>query len=345
MINRLLVWCFLWLGIGHASAEVVGKLAKAVSNNAVVAAKTNGQWSVYSFNGLLPDKDVESVSNLTLKYHLPSRESRVISNVPYSQGRLASIAVTLKNQVYLFGGYTVSQDHQEKSMADVYRFNPATEQYQLFTNMPISVDDTVALVYQQRYIYLISGWHDVGNVSTVQVLDTQNKKWFYATPYPGKAVFGHAAGIVGNQMVVADGVQVIGVKDSKRQFAMSNVSYQGDIDANDFTLIDWKKLPQHPGKGRYRMAAVGLPEQNMVIFAGGSDNPYNYNGIGYNGIPSKPSDEVFAWDLKKQQWREMAKMSRPSMDHRAMLNIDGKLFIVGGMLKGQVVTDSVYRYR
>jgi len=79
--------------------------------------------------------------------------------------------------------------------------------------MLIPVDDTVALVYQDRYIYLISGWHDVGNITDVQILDTKNKRWYFGTPFPGQPVFGHAGGIVANNIVVIDGVKVAGLNE------------------------------------------------------------------------------------------------------------------------------------
>ena len=154
-------------------------------------------------------------------FNLNTSQSSIIQNNPLKQGRLASIAVTVDNMIYLFGGYTVTENHEEKSMPDVYRFDPETREFKLFTQMPISVDDTVALVYRNRYIYLVSGWHDVGNIADVQILDTKTKKWFFATPFPGKPVFGHAAGIIGNQIIVADGVKVAAIVNEKRQYKMS----------------------------------------------------------------------------------------------------------------------------
>lgn len=325
-------------------SKVVGKLHTAVANNAVAGVKTPAGWQIFSFNGLLAGKDHGAVSKLAQVYDLNNDKSRLITTVPYKAGRLASIAMTVNDMIYLFGGYTVSVDHQEKSMADVYQFNPQTHQFTLFTEMPISVDDSVALVYQQRYIYLVSGWHDVGNVSDVQVLDTKTKRWFYATPYPGKSVFGHGAGIVNNQMVVADGVKVAAIKNGRRQYEMSASSWLGTINPDNIIQIDWQELPNHPGKAKYRMAVAGVPSHNKIIFAGGSDNPYNYNGIGYNKVPSKPNDEVFAWDFKSAKWQTLKSLALPSMDHRGMIEIDGKLYILGGMGNEQVVSNSVSVY-
>ncbi|TQV76970.1 galactose oxidase [Aliikangiella marina] len=329
--------------IGGARAEVIGNLPEPITNNAVAAAMTKNGWQLYSFNGLKRGKDWRAVSNSVYRFDLKSQQSYPIKTVPYQTGRLASIAVTVKNKIYLFGGYTVAENHEEKSIPSVHRFDPQTNEFQKITEMSIPVDDTVALVYQDRFIYLVSGWHDVGNVTDVQVFDTKSGRWFFATPYPGKSVFGHAGGIVGNQMVIADGVFVSGVRDLKRQFAMSDESYIGIINPNDFTQINWQKLPSHPGPARYRMAAVGDPTNEQVIFVGGSVNPYNFNGIGYNGEASGPSKHAFAFDLKTKQWQQKPDSPIATMDHRGLLMLDGAFFILGGMLDNQKVTDNILK--
>jgi len=310
----------------------------------VAAAKTPAGWQLLSFNGLTHNKDWRAVSNLAMGIDLTTNTPYQIDSVPFKQGRLASIAVTVKNKVYLFGGYTVSQSHQEKSMPDVYLYDPQLKKFELFTQMLISVDDTVALVYLDRYIYLISGWHNVGNIADVQILDTDTKRWYLGTPYPGQPVFGHAAGIVDNNIVVIDGVKVAAIKNDKRQYAMSNQSFLGVIDTDDFTKIDWQALPPHPGKAKYRAASSGSQRHNGILFAAGSDNPYNINGIGYNGVPSKPSDQVFIWDLKINKWRDLPSLSQASMDHRGLLDVDGKFYLLGGMTENQQVSDNVNQY-
>lgn len=344
VLKKFLPIAFLFLA-NSLGAESEGKLVQPIANNAVASAEVYGEKRFYSFNGLEERKDWRAVSNRALAYSPQSKKSWEIKSVPFTQGRLASISATVKNKVYLFGGYTVSEDHQEKSLPEVYRFDPVNESFELFTHMPVSVDDSVALVYKDRYIYLVSGWHDVGNVSTVQVLDTESKKWFYATPYPGAPVFGHAAGIVGNTMVIIDGVEVSGVKDGKRQFAMSPMSFIGQIDKNDFTKIRWGELPKHPGKAKYRAAAVGSKNKGLILFAAGSDNPYNYNGIGYNGKPSFPSKEVFAWELQTNKWIEFKALQNASMDHRGLIEHDSSFYILGGMGENQKVLDSVNRFK
>ena len=78
-----------------------------------------------------------------------------------------------------------------------------------------------------------------------------------------------------------------------------------------------------------------------MIFAGGTYNPYNYDGIGYNGEPSEPVGAVFAFNMSTEEWEPMAAKPLPSMDHRGVAVAAGRLFIVGGMLAGQRVTARV----
>ena len=212
--------------------------------------------------------------------------------------------------------------------------------------MPLPVDDSVAFAYANRYIYLVSGWHDDGNVADVQVFDSWEDRWFAATPYPGAPVFGHAGGIVGNRFVIADGVAVLG-RDAagQRRFGISEAAYLGVIDPADPSVIRWQALPPHPGPALYRMAATGSERLGLVIFAGGSPNPYNFNGIGYDGEPSEPSSLVFAYDPASGAWSVLGRRPVATMDHRGLLEAGEYFYTVGGMRAGQIVSDQVLSFR
>ena len=57
-----------------------------------------------------------------------------------------------------------------------------------------------------------------------------------------------------------------------------------------------------------------------IYFSGGTDNPYNYNGIGYNGQPSEPSPVTFAFNVHSQRWETVSENTPdPTMDHRGLL--------------------------
>ena len=50
------------------------------------------------------------------------------------------------------------------------------------------MDDAVAGVYRERYIYLIGGWSKTDAVRVVQVYDAQKNKWSQATPFRNAGV-------------------------------------------------------------------------------------------------------------------------------------------------------------
>ncbi|MBT8421494.1 MAG: galactose oxidase, partial [Gammaproteobacteria bacterium] len=213
---------------------------------------------------------------------------------------------------------------------------PDSLQYTELPPMPVPVDDAVAVVYADRYIYLVSGWHDTDNVDLVQLLDLETLSWSRATGFPGPPVFGHAGGISGQTPVICDGVKVVPKTDGTRQFSASRACFKGQINAANPNKIEWERIEHPPGPARYRMAATGSPT-GRIYFAGGSDNPYNYNGIGYDGVPSSPSSEVFAYDVASSSWLQLASMPFASMDHRALLPLHDGYLLVGGMGSGQTV--------
>jgi hypothetical protein len=208
--------------------------------------------------------------------------------------------------------------------------------------MPVPVDDATALVYQDRYVYLVSGWHNDGNVNLVQVYDTQTGQWQQASPFLGNPVFGQAGGIVNNTMVICDGVSVTPHSDKRRSFAAETACFKGVIDKQNPLKIDWRTLDHPTGTARYRMAAAGDKATNKIYFVGGSINPYNYNGIGYNGEPSTADDAIWTFDIAEGTWViSKTEAEAPTMDHRGLINVNGSWSTIGGMLGAQRVTSKV----
>lgn len=317
---------------GEVSDDVGSlNLPIAHSNNAVALARTDDGQVLFSFNGLRAGTSHANVSKQAFACQLNTHICEQIPDVPVDEGRLASSAITLNNQVYLFGGYTVGEDGSEVSTPEVFRFDPTDRSYTRLSDMPVPVDDAVIFTHQDRYIYLVSGWHNDGNVSDVQVYDTAEALWFEATDYPGSPVFGHAGGAVDSQIIIADGVAVVGVVDGRRQFGEVDEVWHGKISENDPSEITWTRKSPHPFGPLYRMAAIGSPNRNAILFAGGGDNPYNITGVGYDGVNAVPSDVVFAFDLETEAWTELGRLQDPSMDHRGLLEFDNRFYIIGGL--------------
>ena len=345
-IAALLAAASLAAGGAPGLAAEPGPLPEPVSNNAVAEFTLDGVQFLMSLMGLGPGKTREDISRKAWVWRSDHPGWQSFPDVPVPEGRLASVAVGLYDRVLLFGGYTVAEDGSEVSTPEVFIINPAHGSYKRRADMPLPVDDTVALPFANRYIILVSGWHDVGNVNQVQVYDSWEDRWSRASDFPGVPVFGHAGGIVGNRMVIAGGVGVLGVQDGKRQFGAIDQAWLGEVDPDDPTSINWSPLPSTNGTDRYRMAASGSTAHEKVIFAGGTSRPYNYTGVGYDGMPAEPSGAVFAYDLNAGRWVHYEQVERqPTMDHRGLLRMQsGEFVTLGGMVGGQRVSAEVTRF-
>lgn len=326
------------------AAQSLPSLPQPTANNAVALVELDGNPVLMSFMGLGSSKDYKAVHNKAYQLRVGDSAWQAIPDVPSSlplKGRLASVAVGIGSYAYLFGGYTVASDHSEISSPDNFRYDPMSQQYVKIAPMPVAVDDAVALVYQDRYIYLISGWHNDGNVNLTQVYDTQHDSWSQASVFPGRAVFGHAGGIVSDTMIICDGVAVKYFPNKRRGFEAEPACFKGVIDKDNPNRIAWTTLPHPNGVARYRMAASGVDTMSSVVFIGGSINPYNFNGIGYDGNPSKASKEIWMYNLAEKRWFRSTSLVA-SMDHRGLLNVGDTLIRVGGMQDPQRVTDQLF---
>lgn len=328
-------------------ARTLPALPEPVSNNAVASVTFDDKHYLFSFMGLgqnQSDKDVHNKAwQLVIANKGQTTEWQSIPSVPSSlalKGRLASVAVGMNQSVYIFGGYTVAEDHSEISTPDVYRYDVRSKQYHALTAMPVPVDDAVAIPYRDRYIYLISGWHNDGNVNLAQVYDTQSDTWQQASPFLGAPVFGHAGAIVNNTIVVCDGVATIARMNKRRTFAAETACYKGLISEDDHNQIDWMTLSHPTGVARYRMASGGNESSKRILFHGGATNPYNYNGVGYNGDPAEPDDQLWVFDTQTNKWH-VSQTHATTMDHRGLLKVGDQWVVIGGMGPNQTVLSSV----
>lgn len=342
IIKFLLLNLFAWAFASQMLfANCIPLMPEPHTNNAVAQLNIKGKFYIFSFAGLKSGKTWKDTSKSAFMFVEGETQWQRLPDLPVQTGRLAASAQGIGTKVYYFGGYTVSQDGSEKSTPEVFSFDPKTLRYKRLADMPTPVDDMVTLTYKNRYIYLVSGWHDDGNVNLVQIYDTKKDKWQKGTDYPGTPVFGHAGGIVGNRFVIADGVAVIGKKDGKRIFDTVNEGWLGTIDKKDHTKIIYRRLPQLPGRGHYRMAGAGDEKRNQIIFMGGTPTAYNYNGTGYDGTLAQAQRHVFAWGLTEDKWVLLADKPIASMDHRGMVKINDNWLTIGGLDKNRNVIDYI----
>ena len=148
----------------------------------------------------------------------------------------------------------------------------------------------------------------------------------------------------------------------RRSYAAESACYKGEINLKNPARINWFKVKHPTGTARYRMAARGVSSLNTkvteakvtaakikedktkeIVFIGGSDNPYNYNGIGYNGKPSTPSHEIWRYNINTSTW-SVTHSDTATMDHRGLLQLNEKLLTLGGMSKNQQVLNTINFY-
>lgn len=321
---------------GVAGAWTEGPpLPHPVASNAVAVTMIAGEPTVFSFMGLDSTRAWDGVTSAAFSWRVGSLAWRELPPVP-GPGRLAGTAQGHGGKVYVIGGYTVADDGSEKSAPNVDIYHPAIRTWTSGAAMPVPSDDAVSGLWHDSLIYVVSGWHDTDNVSDVQIYDPFADRWSATTPIPGPPVFGHAGAIARNTIVYLDGVRT---RTETPRFVMEASSWRGDIDPDDPLRIEWSRLPPHPGPPLYRAAAGSVGP--WVIFAGGTDNPYNYNGMGYDGEPSMPLALVFGFNVETGEWREFGRLAQRTMDHRGLLIAEDVAIIVGGMEAGQRVTDRV----
>jgi N-acetylneuraminic acid mutarotase len=338
----VLLLIVLWLALSGGLLAVdspQAPLPEPVSNNAVAILKVHGQVELFSLMGLGAKKTWDSVSNEAYSIDADSGKAYTIHSVPGTAGRIGSVATGAAEYLFLFGGYVLYQGGG-MAVPDLGIYEPAADRWLRGTDMPIAVGDSVIGVYRDRYIYLVGGRSNHGAVADVQVYDVEKSFWTQATPIPD-AVFGHAGALVGNTIIVVGGAQKDPAGDSPRVVASTDC-WQGKIDRRDFRRIEWKKLPAHPGSAQFRIAAGGSEKDQKIYFSGGTDNPYDFNGIGYDGKPAEPSPVTFAFNLRTSTWETLDENTpSPTMDHRGLLVTKEGLVIIGGMEKGQLVTAKV----
>ncbi len=310
-------------------------LPAPITNNAVAARSDGERVTVYSFLGLDSTKSWSGVSSRVFRWEVGTPAWEELRPIP-GPGRLAATAQAIGDRLYVFGGYTVAEDGSEQSLPHVDIYHPGTETWSRGAPIPVPVDDAVSGVWRDSLVYLVSGWHDRDNVADVQIYDPAADTWAQATPIPGQPVFGHTGAVAGNAIIYIDGARR---SDDSPRYVLEPSTWRGDIDPTNPTVISWRRLARHPDPSLYRSAAVAVG--TWIVFAGGTDNPYNYNGIGYDRLPARARDAVWAFDTLSDEWHPGATLPTPTMDHRGIALAGEHLIIVGGMTGNQQVTPGV----
>ncbi|MEQ8769245.1 MAG: hypothetical protein RIB60_01920 [Phycisphaerales bacterium] len=335
-----------WMLTGCAAPGGLPAYPHPISNNAVTSVPAaDGNGTVYSFMGIIDPADTGTITPAAYALDWPHADAwRRIADVPLDEGRarIGASAVTIRERVFVVGGYSVLDDGSERTDPRLLEYVIDEDRWVERAPPPVEVDDTLAVVQADRWLYLVSGWHGPAhdNVLDVQVWDIETDEWRACTPLPGPGtgLFGHAGGIVssdgGDTILVIDGVK----RDPEtRSFVISDAVFVGAIDPDDPTRIAWREQSPHPGEPTYR--AANASAGGAVLIAGGTSTPYNIDGVGYDGTPAEPLAQMLAWSPGRG-W-SVSPAPAATMDHRGLVRVGDSWAVIGGMTAPRRATRAI----
>jgi len=85
----------------------VDPLADPISDNAVAALRVHWQLLLFSFMGMGEKKNADAITNTAFSLDATEGNWSAIHPVPGTAGRIGAMAASVRDQVYLFGGYVV----------------------------------------------------------------------------------------------------------------------------------------------------------------------------------------------------------------------------------------------
>lgn len=310
-----------------------------ITNNAVSQGEMAGNPYVYSFGGIDTSKVYTGINKRSFRYDVTNDQWTEIDTLPVVLPLIASSANTVKNKIYIIGGYHVYANGSETSSDEVIIYDPELDVYESNgAPVPVPIDDQTQVVWNDSLIYVITGWSNSGNVANVQIYDPAVDSWTVGTPVTNDnnfKAFGSSGYIVGDTIFYYGGASHAGIFPARDRLR------KGIINAADPTQITWTLEDDAPNTN-YRSACVS--HGNNVFWIGGSETSYNYNGIAYNGsggVP--PAMTISRYDSQTQTWYEGQGAPFGVMDLRGAGQISPTSWVIcGGMESGQQVSDKTY---
>ena len=310
-----------------------------ISNNAVTDATINNTPYVFSFGGIDTSKIYSGITLRSFKYNVNTSTWTEIASLPSGQPRIASAASTVKNKIYIIGGYSVASNGNETSSSTVNIYSPTTDTFEADgTPIPTPIDDHVQCVWKDSLIYVITGWSNFSNVPKVQIYNPSSDTWLTGTNTPSSSdykVFGGSGTIIGDTIYYFGGAVSIG------NFYATKKLRKGIIDPNNATNITWTLENDGPNNS-YRSACLSYDDN--VFWVGGSATSYNYDGIAYNGSGGvAPLTQIMRYNLSTKNWYAGNGTPYSVMDLRGVARISPTSWIIcGGMNENQQVTNKTF---
>jgi hypothetical protein len=316
----------------------IPSMPAAVSGNAV--ASVSDGLEIISLMGVGPRKTWDDITNQVYILNLGHPRWRDGRTVPGVAGRIGAAAAGAKSLVILMGGYVVDNQGAELTLPDVNVYETIARRWSRGKDIPVAVDNAVAGVTHNRFVYLIGGRSRNGPVNNVQVYDLEKESWSQATPFPGTPVFGLSGGLADETIVVVDGAKA-GPAGGPRYVA-SDECWLGKIDKKDPHKIEWSKLPAHPGTARFAIAGGGNNREHKILFSGGTPTPHDYKGAAYDGQPTEGSAVTFAYDVHHHEWETISDDTDDARaDSRGIVFTPIGPMVLGGMVRNLAVTSRV----
>lgn len=336
----LLFSLFLSLNLPAQTWTELANMPEPVGNNAVTTATVNGETYVYSFTGIDATKSCEGDHLRSFRYSVTNDTWEAIPDVPdMLGGKIAAAASTVKNKIYVTGGYHLSPNCNEISSAKIHIFNPETNSWEDDgAEMLVPIDDQVQVVWKDSLIIMVTGWSNTTNVNDVQIYNPTTNEWIEGNSTPNQVnykVFGGSGSIVGDTIYYAGGARIAA------NFPATTYFRKGYINPEDPTDITWSLSLEPAAKG-YRMGASDF--QGRPIWFGGSDVTYNFDGIAYNGSGGvAPLDRISIYNPSTDLFEQFAGWIPELMDLRGVAKIsDNEFILAGGMLQGQEVSNKTF---
>ena len=316
-------------------------MPEPVANNAVVEAMSNDTLCIYSFTGIDSTKEPSGIHLKSWKYNTVSQIWSALPAVPDENGgKIAAGASVVDNIIYLIGGYHVADNFSETSSEKVHRFDPKTDTWlEDGSPIPEPIDDHVQAVWNDSWIYVVTGWSTNGNVNDVQIYNPNVDFWQAGTPTPNGVnyeAFGTSGSIIGDTIYYFGGVQ------GSFSFTSNARLRKGVIDATDPTVITWSLLDDAPGADGYRAAAAHYGDR--LFWIGGAGVAYNFDGIAYNGTGGvSPEPRIATYYAGGSVWEEGITAPYGVMDLRGIGQVSPTSWIIcGGMEEDQLVSDRTF---
>jgi len=114
---------------GQISYEILKPCPEKISNTAVAGITISNRPYVYVFSGIDSTKNYQGIHARSYKYDLIDDEWTVLPDLPGGQDRIAAGASTIKDKIYILGGYEVFEDGNEVSLNQLHIFNPISDTF------------------------------------------------------------------------------------------------------------------------------------------------------------------------------------------------------------------------